>query len=99
MGSWTSVNKRENTCKKLNFLFHLKNLPKDSLAAEFFDIQVKLNFPGLVEECRNLLKNYNLPNIIDGNYTYSKNAWKKLVKKAIFEKSENLLKSEFQEYS
>ena len=48
--------------KKLNFLLHLKNLPNNSLAAEFYDIQVKLNFPGLVEECRNLLQNYNLPN-------------------------------------
>ena len=85
--------------KKLNFLLHLKNLPNNSLAAEFYDIQVKLNFPGLVEECRNLLKNYNLPNIIDGNNTYSKLAWKKLVKKAIHKKSENLLRSEIQEYS
>ena len=73
--------------KKLNFLLHLKKLPNYSLAAEFFDIQVKLNFPGLVEECRNLLTIYNLPNIMDGNYTYSKLAWKKLVKKAIHEKT------------
>ena len=64
--------------RKLNILHHLKNLESESLGGEIYDLQVKYNFPGLVNECREMLDIYNLPNIIDGrgNQTYSKTIWK-----------------------
>ena len=59
-------------CKKLNLLFHLKTLDKLSLANEVFELQKNYNFPGLVQECRNLILKYELPNIIDGDEIFSK---------------------------
>ena len=81
--------------KKLNLLHHLKNLPNESLGLEFYQIQVKLNFPGLIKECRYLIKHYELPDIIETNKNYSKECWNKLVKKAVRKKSEKSIKNEF----
>ena len=69
--------------RKLCFLHHLNHLAKNSLGAEFYDIQVKLKFPGLVNECGNLIRLYDLPNIIDLKIDHSKQAWKKIVKDGI----------------
>ena len=85
--------------KKMNFLYHLKTLDSKSLASEFYELQVKLNFPGLVVECRRLLNLYGLPNIIDEKVNFSKECWKKLVKKAVMAKSEETIKKEMIEYS
>ena len=85
--------------RKLCFLHHLKHLAKNSLGAEFYDIQVKLKFPGLVNECRNLIRLYDLPNIIDLKIDHSKQVWKKIVKDGIKKKSELILKGNMKEYS
>ena len=87
--------------KKLNFLHHLKNLESESLAAEIYELQAKCNFPGLVNECRELIAMYGLPNIIDDpeQKVVSQQTWKKLVKKAIKSKSEEAIKSKFKSYS
>ena len=62
------VSKKEKIhIKKLTFLYHLKNLQSGSLASEIFDLQVNYNFPGLITECRNLLKLYNLPDIVNSS--------------------------------
>ena len=58
--------------RKLNLVHHLKNLPNDSLGSEFYQIQVKLHLPGLIKECRTLIRIYNLPDIIDGKQNFSK---------------------------
>ena len=84
--------------RKLNFLLHLKTLPSSSLGGEFFDAQVKMNFPGLVKECKELLKFYNLPDITLGKNKFTKVSWKNLVKKAIYAKSEQLLRKEMSHY-
>ena len=65
--------------KKLSFIYHLKGLEKNSLASEFYEIQAKHKFPGLITECRNLLKLYDLPNIIDEKVNFSKESWKKMI--------------------
>ena len=85
--------------KKLYLLHHLKHLDKESLGAEFYEIQAKLRFPGLINECRNLIKFYSLPNIIDLSINYSKQAWKNIVKKGVQNKSEILLKEKLKNYS
>ena len=85
--------------KKLNFIYHLKNLNSESLGHEFYTLQVRHRFPGLVNECRSLLKHYQLPDIIDGNHVFTKNSWKVLVKKSVKKKSEDLIKKEISSYS
>ena len=86
-------------CKKLNLLFHLKTLDKLSLANEVFELQKNYNFPGLVQECRNLILKYELPNIIDGDEIFSKLHWKNMVSKKVRKYSEDNLKTQFDEYS
>ena len=85
--------------KKLTFIHHLKYLDTGSLASEFYNLQVKYHFPGLVNECRTLLKGYNLPDIIDSNLDFTKETWKNMVKKAIKSKSEENAKKEMVKYS
>ena len=82
--------------RKLCFLHHLKHLGKSSLGAEFYDIQVKLKYSGLVNECRNLIRFYDLPNIIDPNIDHSKQVWKNLVKDLI---KVLIIKETMREYS
>ena len=85
--------------KKLTFLHHLKSLPEKSLGSEFYNIQAKYEFPGLIKECKELIRIYQLPNLIDSNYAVSKECWKKLVKNAVKEKSKEKLKKEASSYS
>ena len=85
--------------RKLNLLHHLKNLPRDSLGSEFYQLQAKLHLPGLIKECRTLIRMYNLPDIIDGQKNFAKEKWKKLVKIAVREVSELNAKKEFEGYS
>jgi len=85
--------------KKLTLLHHLKHLPAESLGFEFYQAQVKLRFPGLVNECKKLIQFYNLPDIIDDSLTFSKECWKKIVKKSVKEKSEMKTKKEFEKYA
>ena len=69
--------------KKLLFYYHLLNLPVDSLAYEVADIQAKLSFPGLVQECQTLIEKFELPDISK----LSKAQWKKSVNQKIREKN------------
>ena len=65
--------------RKLNLLFHLKNLETSSLANGIYNLQREYNFPGLVEECKVLLSMFNLQNIIDEESRISKLQWKSIV--------------------
>ena len=85
--------------KKLNFLFHLKSIESESLAGEMINLQIKYGFPGLVTECRELIKMYKLPDIIEEDKHLSKLQWKILVRKAIHKKSEENVKQVFKHYS
>ena len=91
--------KEKNHIKKLCLLYYLRSLPAESLGNEFYEMQVKYSFPGLISECRKLIKYYILEDIIDGNVVLSKQVWKKRVKNAVRIKSEELLKKEFNNYS
>ena len=80
-------------------MHHLKNLKSGSLGAQFFELQARYRFPGLINECRTLIRIYRLPNIIDLNLKFSKQSWNQLVKKAVRKKSEEDIKIEFSNYS
>ena len=55
--------------------------------------------PGLVAECKELLKLYHLPDILDQNFNVSKTLWKKTVMKAVENKSQNILRKEFMTFT
>ena len=93
-----SMNERIDQ-KKLNFLHHIQSLESESLANEIYNLQKSFNFPGLVNECRKMIKDYGLPDIIDDKLTFSKNQWKTLVKEAIQKKSRTNIFEEFRKYS
>ena len=78
--------------KKLIFLHHLIYLDKYTLANEIFTSQKEYNLPGFVQEGRQLLLKFGLPNIIDDIFSFSKYQWKKLVKAAVKENYEIELK-------
>ena len=88
---------------KLNFIHHLVSLrdvkESESLAGDIFDMQAKYSFPGLVTECREYIKTYKLPNIIDSKLNLSKFQWKNCIKAGMTENSEKSIKKEFSKYS
>jgi hypothetical protein len=84
---------------KLNFIYHLKTLNKGSLASEIYEIQAKYDLPGLVKECRQLMRLYDLPDVIDGNVKTTKVGWKNMVRKAIKRRSQKNLQEEVRKYS
>ena len=55
-------------------------------------IQDELELPGLVSECKQYLVDLELPNIFEE--MVKKNAWKKMVKKAILRENEKELKED-----
>ena len=83
--------------KKLLFIHHLKTLPEDSLARQVYQQQEKCNFPGLVTECKELFKKYDLPDITAEETVESKLTWKNIVKRTIKEYCEAELKKEINE--
>ena len=80
--------------KKLNFLKHIVSLDDNSLAKQVFNTQREFNFPGFVNETRNLIKIFDLPDITKSHIhkQWPKRKWKKVVKSNINEKCENDLK-------
>ena len=61
-------------------------------------IQQKSNdFPGLVPECKNLIKKYDLPDIVSEGNIPSKLSWKNTVKKSIREHCASELRQEIKE--
>ena len=44
--------------KKLMFLHHIANLPESTLANQFYQIQRKMKFPELYEECSAVLTHF-----------------------------------------
>ena len=83
--------------KKLNFLWHLKNLKEGTLANEVFQVQMKQNLPGLVRECSEWISCLKLPNIFQVEIT--KPQWKRLVKQAIKKENESDLRIQMKSYA
>ena len=82
---------------KLLFIHHLITMSEDSLAKQIY-IQQKINsFPGLVPECEDLFRKYDLPDIIAGGDIPSKLSWKNMVKAKTKEHCEEKLQKEIRE--
>ena len=75
------------------FIHHLLSLDKSSLANEIFTLQREFNLPGFVQEGRQLIQKFALPNIIDEEHMLTKLQWQRLVKHEIHEVYEIDLKS------
>jgi hypothetical protein len=65
--------------KKLLFLHHVATLPNDTLAREVYEVQAKLELPGLLKECKEFLVINGITNLS----LYSKLQWKSFVIKKI----------------
>ena len=78
--------------KKLNFLHHILNLNKSSLASQILFIQQNLKLPGLLSECQNFITELKLTNILE--VKIKRNKWKNEVKNKILKANENELKDE-----
>ena len=68
------------------------------MANEMLRVQISQHLPGLVPECKELIKSLNLPDLFEEekvNRTLSKLAWRKLVTKAIIEDEEAKFKKAF----
>ena len=65
--------------KKLLFLHHLSTMEEDSLAKEVLNVQARLAFPGLLNECEEYLVMFGVCDI----RKYSDFQWKTFVKKNI----------------
>ena len=86
--------------RKLNFMNHIVNLDDKELAKEIYIEQKRMKLPGLVKEVQELIKLYVLPDITNDNNTkLSKIAWKKIVKLAVHERVQNVLRDEINRYS
>jgi hypothetical protein len=87
----------------LNFIHHLIYLrdsqESESLAGEIFDLQNRSGFPGLVSECKGLIKAYGLPDVLNEKLNLSKAAWKNSIKSGMMAHSEKCIKEEFCQYS
>ena len=76
------------------FFHHLANLPEDSLAGEFFQLQVERNISGLVTEMNEhiqILGNPNPKNVLKG-------IWKRKIDSYITEKNKNDVLNDIRKY-
>ena len=78
------------------FLHYLVYLDEDTLAKQIFCAQKEYNFPGFVSEGRELLRIFNLPNIVDESIAVTKLQWKTMVKKAVHLNFEEMIKGKIQ---
>ena len=86
--------------EKLTLLYHIINNNEDSLANEIYETQKKFKFPGLIQECLQIIQELGLPNITldKESMKISKIKWKQLVNKALKEKCSKELKKEILKY-
>ena len=82
--------------RKMSLYHHLTHLPHDSLAWEIAEIQNELHLPGLVQECKEKIKELMLPEA----KLCSQFQWKQAIKKKMLEKNKNdlILKVRNKEY-
>ena len=80
----------------MTFYHHLQNMEESALARGFIEIQIQNNFPGLIAECRELLRKYELYEVNINEL--SKLSWKRKVKSAIVIKFEDEIISEMKHY-
>ena len=71
-------------------------MEEETLARRFVDIQVQNNFPGLIAECKDLIRKYELNDVNTNDC--SKLSWKRQVKSAIITKFEDEILEEMKHY-
>ena len=71
--------------RKLLFLFHVANLPIQTVARQIYEEQRKLGIGGLVSECRTFLAQINVRESLIK--TASKSQWKSIIRSGILEKN------------
>ena len=74
---------------KLLLLYHIKNLDDSSLAKQVYKEQSEHGWPGLVAECGEILKQWNLKDIFE---KCTKSQWKNSVKKEAKVQNEDKLR-------
>jgi hypothetical protein len=65
---------------KLALLHHIKNLDESSLAKQIFNEQKSEGWPGLVAECDEIARDWNIPDILEPNVQISKLGLKTILK-------------------
>ena len=80
-GDWHVVDAMEDTRKEIIILHHVTTLPDTALAKQIYQIQSKLNLPGLVSECQDFLTEHDISDIS----VFTQTQWKKMVKSKIRE--------------
>ena len=74
--------------KKLNLLHHVATLQVGTLARDFYEAQVKYKMPNtLVSDCEEYLTQFGITNI----HSYTKNAWRKVIKEKILKRNSEQL--------
>ena len=73
--------------RKLTFVHHLFNLPKDSLASQVALLQDRFSLPWLISEMKEVIKALELPDM----KKVSKIQWRNIVNKMIKEKNKKRL--------
>ena len=76
---------------KVSLLHHVKNLDNDSLAKQIYEEQCHSGWPGLVMECKEIIDEWKLPDIINQEHKFSKAQWKMLINRAAKIKNGELL--------
>ena len=71
--------------RKLLFLFHVANLPIQTVARQIYEEQRKLEIGGLVSECRNFLAQINVRESL--LKTASKSQWRSIIRSGILKKN------------
>ena len=77
--------------RKLNFFYHLLNLPAENLAFQIVQLQLRLRLPGLAKECMTMIADFKLPDISKVKIAPSR--WKNLVKKVVTRANEEEMKA------
>ena len=82
--------------RNLNFYHHIINLEDDDIAKKIAQIQMKNKFPDLMMECQQLLRKYEIDDLIVTEYT--KYSWKRIVKKAVVKKATDQIIDKMKNY-
>ena len=80
--------------QKLLFYHHLANLPTSSLAGEIFEVQRRMNLPGLVKETERFLARENIVDVTK----CSKQQWKTRIRNLMKQKNEEEILNNMKKY-
>ena len=76
---------------KLALLHHVQSLEDDCLAKEIYSEQLSAGWPGLVTECRDIIKEWDIPDIINQDQHISSKEWKRIIRQEAKIQNEKML--------